>query len=263
MNANARFRELHREGCLVMPNPWDVGSARILVALGARALATTSSGHAASLGRLDQRVTLDELLGHVRLLSSAVDVPLSVDAERGFAADPAGVAETVRLLAEAGAAGCSIEDYNLQAGVIDDAGAAAERVAAAAEAARATGLVLTARADQHLYTAPPLEDTVARLRRYQQAGADVVYAPGLTSLHDIQRVVAEVEAPLNVLALPGGPTVAELAATGVRRVSIGGALAFVAYGALARAARELLGQGTYGFTDGALSKADSAAAFER
>jgi len=235
-----RFRALHGSGLFVMPNPWDVGSARMLAGTGYPALATTSSGHAAALGRRDQQVTRDELVEHVAALVAAVDVPLSVDAERCFADDPAGVAETVRLLAATGAAGCSIEDYDPATGRIDDAGAAAERVGAAAEAAHAAGMVLTARAEQHLYDdSAALDDTIERLRAYLAAGADVVYAPGLRALPDIERVVAATGAPVNVLALPGVPALDALAAAGVRRVSTGGALARAAYAAAADAVRAL------------------------
>jgi 2-methylisocitrate lyase-like PEP mutase family enzyme len=234
-----RFRALHADDFFVMPNPWDVGSARTLAALGFPALATTSSGHAATLGRADQQVTRDELLAHAAALVAAVDVPVSVDAERCFADDPAGVAETVRLIAETGAAGCSIEDYDPAAGRIEARDPAAERVGAAAEAAHRAGLVLTARADQHLYGVADLDDTIDRLRAYRDAGADVVYAPGLRALRDIERVVAATGVPVNVLALPGTPSLGELAVAGVRRVSTGGALAAAAHRAGERAAREL------------------------
>ncbi len=256
-----RFRELHADGLFVMPNPWDAGSARILASLGFPALATTSSGHAATLGRLDQQVTRDELLEHAAALAAAVDVPLSVDAERCFAPDPAGVAETVELIAATGAAGCSIEDYDPAAGAIDPVGVAAERVAAAAAAAGRLGLVLTARAEQHLYAAADLDDTIARLRTYRDAGADVVYAPGLRDLADIARLVREAGAPVNVLAWPGGPSIPELAAAGVRRVSTGGALARAAYGALVAGARELLDAGTSTYLRGAIAGDDLERAF--
>lgn len=239
-----RFRDLHARELFVMPNPWDVGAARLLASLGFPALATTSSGHAATLGRADQSVTRDELLAHATALASAVDVPLSVDAEHGFARDPAGVAETVGLVAGTGAAGCSIEDYEPTAARIDPVGVAADRVAAAAEVARRHGLVLTARAENHLYGVEDLDDTVSRLRAYRDAGADVVYAPGLADLDDIGRLVREVEAPVNVLALPHGPSTADLASVGVRRVSTGGALAKAAYGAALAAAREVRDSGT-------------------
>ncbi|HET6953628.1 MAG TPA: isocitrate lyase/phosphoenolpyruvate mutase family protein [Acidimicrobiales bacterium] len=239
-----RFRALHAEGIFVMPNPWDAGSARRLAKLGFPALATTSSGHAASLGRRDQQVTRDELVAHAAALVAAVDVPLNVDAERCFAATPAGVGETVHLLAGTGAAGVSIEDYDPLAAVVEPLGVAVERVAAAAAATAAHGMVLTARAENHLYGAGDLADTIARLQAYRAAGADVVYAPGLADLPDIARLVAEVDAPVNVLALPHGPSVGELGSVGVRRVSTGGALAFAAYRAMEAAARELLESGT-------------------
>jgi 2-methylisocitrate lyase-like PEP mutase family enzyme len=238
-----RFSELHGTGTFVMPNAWDVGSARLLESLGFKAVATTSSGHAASLGRMDQNVTLDELLAHVRALVEAVDVPVSVDAERCFADDPEGVARTVERLAREGAAGVSIEDYDPRSG-IDPVSSSAERVRAAARAARAHGIVLTARAENHLYGVDDLDDTIARLRAYRDAGADVVYAPGLVDIDAIARVVEETGIPVNVLARPNGPSVPELAAAGVRRVSTGGSLAFAAYGALASACRELLSSGT-------------------
>jgi 2-methylisocitrate lyase-like PEP mutase family enzyme len=236
-----RFRELHGTGMFVMPNPWDVGSAAMLAGLGFPALATTSSGHAATLGRADQQVTRDELLAHVAALVAAVDVPISVDAEGGFAGDPAGVGQTYRLIGETGAAGASIEDYDPGTGRILDPSAATERVGAAAEAAHAVGMVLTARAEQHLYQRDAdLEDTIARLTAYRDAGADVVYAPGLRSLADIERLVQAVDAPVNVLRMPGTPPLPDLAGVGVRRISTGGALARTAYAAATDAARALL-----------------------
>jgi 2-methylisocitrate lyase-like PEP mutase family enzyme len=258
-----RFRELHAGGIFVMPNPWDIGSARLLASLGFPALATTSSGHAASLGRLDQHVERDELVAHAAQIARAVDVPLNVDAERCFGVDPAGVAETVALLADAGAAGCSIEDYDPEARRIDDVDAAAERVAAAAEAARSHSnpIVLTARAENRLYGVDDMDDTIGRLRAYAEAGAEVVYAPGLVDLDEIATLVRAVDRPVNVLALPAGPSVAELAGVGVRRVSTGGALAFAAYGALVAGARELLDSGTSTYARERLSRADAAAAF--
>ena len=237
------FRELHeREQLFVMPNPWDVGSARLLASLGFEALATTSAGFAWSLGKADQTVTRDELVAHVRALAAATPLPLNVDSERCFPDDPGGVAETVALLAEAGAAGCSIEDYDPGRDAIEDVEVAAARVREAAEAAN--GLVLTARAENHLHGVDDLDDTIARLEAYRDAGADVVYAPGLADLEQIASVVEAVGVPVNVLALPHGPSVAELASVGVRRVSTGGALARAAYGALLAAAQELREQGT-------------------
>ena len=235
-----RFRELHEAGTFVMPNPWDVGSAHQLAALGFPALATTSSGHAESLGKHDQQVTLDELLDHVARLAAAVDVPLNVDAERCFADTPEGVGETVRLIASTGAAGLSIEDYSPALGAVEPVPVAAERVAAAAEAAHAHRLTLTARSEVLLYGAGDVDEALARLAEYRAAGADVLYAPGLLDPGDISRVVAEAGLPVNVLLRPKGPSVAELAALGVRRISTGGALAHAAYRAALEMARGLL-----------------------
>jgi 2-methylisocitrate lyase-like PEP mutase family enzyme len=237
------FRELHeREQLFVMPNPWDVGSARLLASLGFEALATTSAGFAWSLGKMDTTVTRDELVAHVRALAAATPLPLNVDSERCFPDDPGGVAETVRLLGDAGAAGFSIEDYDPARDAIDDVEVAAERVRVAAEAKG--DLVLTARAENHLHGVDALDDTIARLVAYRDAGADVVYAPGLTELEQIASVVEAVGVPVNVLALPNGPSVAELSSVGVRRVSTGGALARAAYGTLLTAAQELQEHGT-------------------
>jgi 2-methylisocitrate lyase-like PEP mutase family enzyme len=242
----ARFRELHAaEGIFVMPNAWDEGSARLLAWSGFDAIATTSAGFAWTLGRNDQSVTREELVTHVARLSAATDLPLSVDSERLFAPDPAGVAGTVRLLAAAGAAGCSIEDYDPATGRIDPVDVAAERVAAAAAAAHEDEpMVLTARSENHLHGVDDLDDTIARLVAYAAAGADAVYAPGLTDPADIRAVVTAVGVPVNVLALPDTPSVAELGELGVRRVSTGSLLAGAAYGALLAGARELRIRGT-------------------
>jgi 2-methylisocitrate lyase-like PEP mutase family enzyme len=237
-----------------MPNPWDVGSARILASLGFPALATTSMGHAATLGRVDQRVTLDELVLHAAAIVAAVDVPVNVDAEYCFADDESSIATTVNRIAETGAAGLSIEDFNPSTRTIDPLPRAGERVAAAAKAARSAGLVLTARAENHIYDICDLDDTIARLQAYRDAGAEVVYAPGLKDLDDIARLVAEVGVPVNVLALPSGPSIDQLAEVGVRRVSTGGFLARAAYGQLIRAAEELRSSGT---TTYAITAADS------
>lgn len=254
-----RFAELHAgPGTFLLPNPWDVGSARLLEREGFEALATTSAGLAWSLGKEDLAVTRDELLAHVRALVAAVDVPVSVDAERCFADDLAGVAETVGLLHDAGAAGCSIEDYDPASGAVEPVDVAAARVSAAVEAAHRDGdaLVLTARCENHLYGVDDLDDTVARLRAYAAAGADCVYAPGLTTVEQVATVVRAVDVPVNVLAWPDGPTVAELAAAGARRVSVGGALASAAYGALVAGARELRENGTTLFRRAGLTAAD-------
>jgi 2-methylisocitrate lyase-like PEP mutase family enzyme len=259
----ARFRALHEhDGIFVMPNPWDVGSARLLTSLGFEALATTSAGLAWSLGRNDQHVTREELVAHVAELAAATALPLSVDSERCFADDPAGVAETVALLDDAGASGCSIEDYDPHTDSIDDVGKAAERVAAAAEAAhRGDSMVLTARAENHLHGVDDLDDTISRLVAYRDAGADAVYAPGLRDPAQIARLVDAVGVPVNVLALPGAPSIPELESLGVRRVSTGSLLASAAYGALVAGARELHADGTSGYAAGGLKPDDRSVAF--
>jgi 2-methylisocitrate lyase-like PEP mutase family enzyme len=246
-----RFLDLHHgDRPLLLPNPWDAGSARLLAALGFEALATTSSGHAATLGRLDGNVTLDEALDHASAIVAATDLPVSADLEHGFADDPDGVADTVRRAAATGLAGCSIEDSTGRADdPIYELAHAVERVEAAAGAAHAgdAGIVLTARAENHLHGRADLADTIARLQAFQAAGADVLYAPGLSQLDDIRAVVQAVDRPVNVLAVPGGPTVGQLAEVGVARVSVGGGFAYVALGAVVEAAQELREAGTYGF----------------
>ena len=253
----ARFRALHAEERLfVMPNPWDAGSARLLASQGFNALATTSAGFAWSLGKLDYEITRDELVAHVASLAKATPLPLNVDSQQCFPDDPGGVGETVALLAEAGAAGCSIEDYDPVAGRIVDVELGATRVAEAAEAVLALPepMVLTARAENHLRGVDELDDTIARLLAYRDAGADVVYAPGLADLEQIARVVEEVGVPVNVLALPGGPATGELAEVGVRRVSTGSFLAAAAYGALVAGAAELAASGTSRFAEAGIPR---------
>jgi 2-methylisocitrate lyase-like PEP mutase family enzyme len=254
MDKAERFLSLHRPGDpLLLPNPWDRGSAKILASLGFQALATTSSGFAMTLGRLDGSVSRDEALAHAAAIVAATELPVSADLENCFADDPDGVALTVTLAARTGLAGCSVEDFTGDVGEpIYDIGLATERVAAAAEAAHAgragqARLVLTARAENYLHGRQDLADTIARLQAYQAAGADVLYAPCLTSLTDIRQVVMAVDRPLNVLAFSGAPSVSELAAAGVSRVSVGGAFAYAALGALADAATELRVKGTYGY----------------
>jgi 2-methylisocitrate lyase-like PEP mutase family enzyme len=250
----ARFRALHSaEGLFVMPNPWDVGSARLLETCGFEALATTSAGFAWSIGKLDQSVTREELVAHVAGLVDATSVPLNVDSERCYPDDPGGVAETVALLADVGAAGLSIEDYDPASGAMDDVAVAAQRVADVAEAAHrlADPMVVTGRAENHIRGVDDLDDTIARLIAYRDAGADAVYAPGLSDLDQIAKVVEAVEVPVNVLARPGGPSIAELASVGVRRVSTGSLLAGAAYAALIAGARELLTDGTSRYAESA------------
>lgn len=261
----ARFRALHeREKLFVMPNPWDAGSARLLESAGFEALATTSAGFAWSTGKLDQRVPRDELVAHVSSLTTATELPLNVDSERCYPDDPGGVTQTVALLAAAGAAGFSIEDYDPATGAIDDIDLAAARVAEAAEAAHALAepLVLTGRAENHIRGVDDLDDTIARLSAYRDAGADVVYAPGLTRSADIAKVVA-LGIPVNVLALPGGPSLQELESIGVRRVSTGSLLAGAAYGALLAGARELQQDGTSHYGANGPSRETLEAAFGR
>jgi 2-methylisocitrate lyase-like PEP mutase family enzyme len=255
-----RFQALHRPGDpLLIPNPWDAGSARLLASLGFQALATTSSGFAATLGRLDGSVTEGEALAHAAEIVSATDLPVSADLENGFAEDPVGVAETIALARHAGLAGCSVEDYSRHADSIYDLGLAAERVAAAAAAAHTgTRLVLTARAENYVHGRPDLADTITRLQRYQEAGADVLFAPGVVDEADLRRLIASVDRPVNVLAVPGCPPVAELTALGVRRISVGGSFAFAAYGAAVEAATEFRDEGTYGYR--ARARVGSAAA---
>jgi 2-methylisocitrate lyase-like PEP mutase family enzyme len=249
----ADFLALHRPGQpLLMPNPYDAGSARVLATCGFSALATTSSGFAATMGRRDHKVTREEALRAAASIASAVELPVSADLENGFADDPAHVAETISGALDAGLAGCSIEDATGDRDhPLYDAELAAERIAAASEAAHAgpVRLVLTARAEGFLFPNPDLGDVIRRLQSFQQAGADVLFAPGVIDLASVKTLVSEVDRPVNVLALPGSPTVAELADAGVARISIGGTFTWVALAALHAAAEEFLQHGTYGFFD--------------
>jgi 2-methylisocitrate lyase-like PEP mutase family enzyme len=249
----ARFLALHGGPTpLLMPNPWDVGSAKLLDWLGFEALATTSSGFASTLGRLDGSVSRDEALAHAASIVAATDLPVSADLENCFADDPTGVGSTVRLAVDTGLAGCSVEDFGRRPDArLYDAGLATERVAAAAEAAHAgpVHFVITARAENHIRGNPDLADTIARLQAYQEAGADVLFAPGLKDLAEVRQVVASVDLPVNVLPSLGGPTVGELGEVGVRRISVGGGFAFAALAAVVDAAHELREQGTYGFRE--------------
>ena len=233
-----------------MANAWDRGSASLLASLGFDALATTSSGFAATLGRLDGSVTREEALAHAAAICRRASCPCRPIWRTASPSDAAGVAQTIALAIEAGLAGCSIEDHPAEGDApIYEIGEATERVAAAAEAAHAgpVHLVLTARAENYLHGRPDLDDTIERLRAYERAGADVLYAPGLTDLQDIRRVVESVGLPVNVLALAAAPPVRELAQAGVARISVGGAFAFAALGGVVAAAHELREQGTYGF----------------
>jgi 2-methylisocitrate lyase-like PEP mutase family enzyme len=234
---------------LLLPNPWDLGSARLLSWLGFKALATTSGGFAASLGRLDGNVRREEAIAHAVAVAEATGLPVSADFERCFADDPTEVAETVRLAREVGIAGCSVEDWSGRE--IYDIDMAAERVAAAAEAAHAgpAHLVLTARAENHAHGRHDLDDTIRRLQAYQQAGADVLFAPQLRGIEQVRAVLRSIDLPLNVLVWKGVPPIAELADAGVSRVSVGSSFAFAAYGTLVEAARELRDLGTYSYLE--------------
>jgi 2-methylisocitrate lyase-like PEP mutase family enzyme len=238
-----RFQALHASEPFVIPNPWDAGSARVLEALGFKALATTSSGFAFTLGRLDGDVTLDEVAEHTRALDAATNLPISVDLENGYGAEPEHAALAITRAAEAGAVGGSIEDYD-PTGHIYEREQAVERVAAAVEAARALPFpfTLTARAENHIRGNPKLDDTIARLQAFERAGADVVYAPGLGSVAEIRTVCNAVSVPVNVLAVASLPLPAILEA-GAQRVSVGGSLTWVAVSALADAATAILETG--------------------
>ncbi len=262
------FRALHqRDGAFIIPNPWDIGSARILAQLGFEALATTSAGFAFSVGQRDNTVGRDRMLAHVADIVAATELPVSADLENGFGDAPEAVATTLRLAAATGLAGGSIEDST---GRADDPvyahGLAVDRIRAAVEAVRALPypFTLTARAENHLVGRPDLKDTIKRLQAYQEAGADVLYAPGLVSEQDIAAVVSSVDRPVNVLmGMAGVPhTLASLSRLGVKRVSVGGALARAAIGALLRGAREMREHGSFTFTEEAASFREISALFK-
>ena len=239
----ARFAALHEEGCFLIPNPWDGGTARVLEALGFEALATSSSAFAFTLGRDDGEVTLDELVEHVSALVTASDLPVSVDLENGFGAAPEHAARAIEAVAAVGAVGGSIEDWGEEHGIYE-IDAAAERIAAAAAVARELPFpfLLTGRAENHIRGNPDLDDTIARLRAYEAAGADVLYAPGLANVEEIAAVVAAVERPLNVLARPT-LSVGEIAGAGARRISVGGSLAWAAIEAMGEVATRMRDEG--------------------
>ena len=263
------FRTLHqRPGTFIIPNPWDAGTARILAHFGFEALATTSMGYAFSTGRLDGTTQREEMLRHISEIAAATDLPVSADLENGYGDDPVTVAETIRKAAEAGAVGGSIEDatgrpdhpiYELEHAV--------DRMQAAVEAARSLPFpfTLTGRAENYLHGRPDLQDTIRRLQAYQEAGAGVLYAPGLTTREDIASVVKSVDRPVNVvMGLRGAQSsLAELAALGVKRISVGSALQRTALGSLLRAAREMREHGTFAFAKDAASPAEIKAIFEQ
>lgn len=262
------FRALHeRPRAFIIPNPWDVGSARLLAHLGFEALATTSAGHAFAMGRPDHGIERDEAIAHGSALASATDLPVSADLENGFGDTPDAAAETIRLAAAAGLVGGSIEDMSRKAGhAIYDQGRAADRVRAAAEVVRALPFpfMLTARAENYLVGRPDLGDTIRRLQAYQEGGADVLYAPGLTSKEEIAALVRAVDRPVNVvMGLQGVQlSLAELSALGVRRISVGSALSRAAYGAFLRAAEEMLSRGTFTYAEEAVPYRDINAMLE-
>jgi 2-methylisocitrate lyase-like PEP mutase family enzyme len=262
------FRALHeRESAFIIPNPWDVGTARLLAGLGFEALATTSAGYAFSVGQRDNTIGRDQMLAHVAAIVAATDLPVSADLENGFGDDPAIVAETIRLAAATGLVGGSIEDSTNRSGQpIYDHQLAADRVRAAAETAHALPFpfTLTARAENYLVGRPDLGDTIKRLQAYQAAGADVLYAPGLTNRDDIAAVVRSVERPVNVImGLQGVQlSLAELSELGVKRVSVGSALSRAALGAFLRAAQEMRAYGTFTFANEAVSFRELSAMFE-
>jgi 2-methylisocitrate lyase-like PEP mutase family enzyme len=241
----ARFQALHEGEPFLIPNPWDAGSAKVLAALGFEALATTSSGFAYTLGRLDGGATLDEVVEHVRAVDAATPLPVSVDLENGYGAEPAQAARAIERVAEVGAVGGSIEDWD-PGGHLYEREHAAERVAAAVEAARRMDFpfTLTARAENHIRGNPDLDDTIARLQAYEQAGADVLYAPGLRDGDEVRAVADAVSKPLNVLAHPG-LSMSEVIEAGGQRVSVGGSLTWVAVGAFAEAAEKLRDEGDF------------------
>ncbi len=252
------FRRLHEgPGAFIIPNPWDVGTARILAAFGFPALATTSAGMAFALGKSDGDVDWDDVLAHCRMIVAATPLPVSADLERGMGVSPESSAETVVAAGGVGLAGCSLEDYSGDASQpIYDLSLAIERIQAAAEAALGLpdDFVLTARCENFLHGRPDLDDTIRRLQAYEQAGADVLYAPGLHDLETIRTVCAAVTKPVNVImGLPGATfNVADLESAGVKRISVGSALARLAFGAVATAAQEMREQGTFSFAEGTI-----------
>ncbi len=240
------FRALHAGEPFVIPNPWDAGSARVMQALGCKALATTSSGFAFTLGRRDGEVTPDEAMAHTASVTAATDVPVSVDLENGYGPEPEQAALAITRVAAAGAVGGSIEDFDRDGGRLYEVSHAADRIVAAAEAARALDVpfMLTGRAENHIRDNPDLDDTIARLQAYEAAGADVLYAPGLASVDEIRAVCSAVSRPVNVLGFPGF-TIGEIFEAGAQRVSVGGGMTWVAVAAMADAVTTLLETGDF------------------
>ena len=260
------FRELHQSGCFVIPNPWDIGSARLLAQLGFKALATTSSGFAWTLGRRDNQITLDESLGYQRAIASSVEIPVNADFEGGFAVDPDDVAANVTRAAATGVAGLSIEDSTGDVSTpLYDFSLAVDRIRAARRALDAAGgrVLLTARSEGFIAGRPDLAETIRRLTSFADAGADCLYAPGLRALADIEAVVQSVAPkPVNVLVSSGFTTLAALAEAGVRRISVGGALARTAWAGFLAAAREIAQHGTFAGLAAAIPSSEIERAFE-
>ena len=258
----ARFRALHASGIFVIANAWDAGSARVLAGLGFEAIATSSGAMANTLGRTDGHVTREEAIAHGRALAEAVEVPVAADLENGFGEKPGDAAETIRRAAAAGLAGGSIEDFSGdESRAIYPLSLAAERVQAAVEAARrAGGFVLTARAENFLHGRADLDDTILRLQAFEKAGADVLFAPGLPTLEAVRTVCASVSKPVNFMVAIRGKSfsMSELAAAGVRRVSLATSLYRAALGGLIAAAREVREAGTFGYLDSAAPSAELA-----
>jgi len=260
-----RFRDLHhRDSAFVIPNPWDIGSARILASMGFEALATTSVGYANSIGRQDHGVTRDEMIAHATSLCAATELPVSADLENGFGDDPETVAETIRLAAGAGLAGCSIEDStNRNDDPIYALEHSVDRIRAAVEEVRKLPFpfMLTARAENYLHGRKDLADTIKRLQAFQEAGADVLYAPGMTDVTEIATMIRSVDRPVNVLAGMQGVhfDVDGLSRIGVKRISVGGALTRIAFAAVIRAAREMKENGTFTFVDEPITSREIAA----
>ena len=262
----AAFQKLHAEpGCFIIPNPWDLGSARMLEAMGFKALATSSAGYNLSRGQVDGDATVEDHFAHFRELCAGVDVPINADFENAYADTAEGVAVNIRLAAGTGLAGGSLEDYDGTA--IYDMAEAVERVTAAVEAARSVNppFVLTARAENLIRGNPDLDDTIKRLQAYQEAGADVLYAPGLKTADEVRAVVSSVDRPVNVLGGISGMTLTyqEMAELGVKRISVGGSLFRSAYGKAMADAREMLDAGTFGFATSAPPVAEFVKLFRR
>jgi 2-methylisocitrate lyase-like PEP mutase family enzyme len=259
------FRDLHyRDSAFVIPNPWDIGSARLLASTGFEALATTSVGYANSIGRQDHGVTRDEMIAHAATLAAATELPVSADLENGFGHDPGTVAETIRMAAAAGLAGCSIEDStNRDDDPIYSFEHSVDRIRAAAEQVRNLPFpfMLTARSENYLHGRKDLADTINRLQAFQEAGADVLYAPGITDVKEVATLISSVDRPVNVLAGMQGThfDVNELSRIGAKRISVGGALTRVAFAALLGAAREMKEHGTFSFVNGPITSREIAA----